>query len=65
MGDFDHIDWNFVPHHFPWYPHWFEFCPWERVLETELDGEAVYAAVQPNIKLRNDMEIMSFHESDT
>lgn len=60
MGDFDHINWNVADHSFPWYPQWFEFCPYEHVLETEIAGEAVYAAVQPNIKLRNDMYIMHF-----
>lgn len=65
MGDFDHINWNVADHSFPWYPQWFEFCPYEHVLETEIAGEAVYAAVQPNIKLRNDMYIMHFEESDT
>ena len=65
MGDFDHLNWNVADHSFPWYPQWFEFCPYEHVLETEIAGEAVYAAVQPNIKLRNDMYIMHFEESDT
>lgn len=45
MGDFDHVNWNVIQGNFPWYPQWFEFCPIEYVLETELDGEPVYAAV--------------------
>lgn len=65
MADYDHLNWNVVDPHFPWYPQWFEFCPIEFVLETEMEGEPVYAAVQPNIKLRNDMHIMHYQENDT
>jgi len=65
MADFAHLDWNIVPKSFPWYPQWFEFCPFEHVLETEWGGEAAYAAVEPNIKLRNDIEIKHFGEDDT
>lgn len=49
------VDWNIVEKEYPYYPQWFEFCPFEHVLETEINGEAVYAAVQPTIKLRNDI----------
>lgn len=64
-ADYDHIDWGRVDHSFPWYPHWFEFCPYEQTLETDLNGEFVYAAVSPTIKLRNDIHIVGFQESDT
>ena len=65
MADFAHINWNIVPSSFPWYPQWFEFCPYEHVLETEAGGEAAYASVEPNIKLRNDIEIKHFAEDDS
>jgi len=65
LGEYDHIDWNQAAKNFPWYPQWFEFCPYEHVLETELDGMAVYASVQPNIKLRNNIAIVPFAETDT
>lgn len=55
LADMDHINWNVVDPHFPRWAQWFEFCPYEHVLETELDGAPAYASVQPNIKLRNDM----------
>ena len=59
------VNWDIVKKDYPWYPQWFEFCPYEHVLETEIDGEAMYAAVQPTIKLRNDVKIMGFTEKDT
>ena len=65
MGDWDHVDWWVVDHTFPWYPQWFDFCPYEQTFETELDGQPVYAAVQPNIKLRNNMEIMNYAPGET
>lgn len=57
MGHYDDgkIDWNTVDKAYPFSPQWFEFCPLEHVLETEINEEPVYAAVQPNIKLRNDI----------
>lgn len=67
MGKYDigTVNWDAVAKDYPWWPQWFEFCPFERVLESEMDGEPVYAAVQPTIKIRNDMHIMSFTEKDT
>ena len=59
------VNWDIVKKDYPWYPQWFEFCPYEHVLETEIDGNAMYAAVQPTIKLRNDVKIMGFTEKDT
>lgn len=65
MAEYDHINWNLADPHFPRYAQWFEFCPWEHVLETEVDGYAAYASVQPTIKLRNDIHILGFTEKDT
>lgn len=67
MGKYDigTVNWDAVAKDYPWWPQWFEFCPFERVLESEMDGEPVYAAVQPTIKIRNDIHIMSFTEKDT
>lgn len=65
MGDYDHINWNVIDPHFPWYAQWFEFCPYEHVLETEMGGFPAYAAVEPNIKLRNDIWVTWFTENDT
>jgi hypothetical protein len=59
------VNWDIVRKDYPWYPQWFEFCPYEHVLETELNGEAMYASAQPTIKLRNDIHIVGFTEKDT
>jgi len=47
MGKYDigTVNWDAVAKDYPWWPQWFEFCPFERVLESEMDGEPVYAAV--------------------
>ena len=67
MGHFaaGEVNWDIVKKDYPWYPQWFEFCPYEHVLETEIDGYPMYAAVQPTIKIRNDLKIMPFTDKDT
>jgi len=67
MGHYDQgtVNWDIVAKDYPWWPQWFEFCPFDHVFETELDGMPVYAAAQPTIKIRNDFKIMDFTEKDT
>lgn len=65
LGDFDHVNWNVASPHFPHAPQWFEWCPYEHTLETEIDGEAVFGAVTPNIKLRNEIKITGYKPTDT